>query len=791
MRAPATVGAARELAILEDRTREERIRAISALERGPASKPVNRAIKALRRDETPAPIEGDGAPLIESVRIADAAQLQGRALAEQSLERESRAIAQTILDHAAEPRFREALIWQNRGALHGSVAGLLRRPADAMDSKTREQRRLVASYLQRYCVKNDTIGFFGPVGWARISKTGPTIAVTPGPTLLADRNVYFEYWAIDALAQTLASDPELRVHAKPRRMPSVRVVGTTLHHPNGKRIELPAAIAELLGALDGSATAHELAHARVGGDFETAADVYHMLAELEQRKLCSWTFELPTETFHPERALADHLAKASGPARERAEQQLAQLETGRAAVASSAGDPDALDRALHALETTFEELTSTSASRRRGETYAGRMLVFEDCRRDLDLELGRELLDRIGPALALVLASARWYTYAIASRYHRVLRDVCEELRRSHGPGFDYLRLHERLPALFPGSRASGIVREVISELHAHWESILAIGDARVIERRSADLCDAAAAAFRAPAPGWPSARHHSPDLLIAAADVDAIRRGDYRVVLGELHVGFNTIMPCLAKEHPDPAVLVRARAADLPDPGIAQVWSKARNRADFFSVSPHDLDLESGETQSGRARDHVVTSGELVVDDLGGEFCVCTRDGRYAFPLVAFLERHLIAESYAGFGLLGGDRTHTPRVVIDDLVVQRETWILAADTAQLPDDELARFVAAQRFAARHDMPRMVYVKTDTETKPFFVDFDSPILVDIFARNVKRASRVVVSEMSPSLDECWLPDAHGRHFTSELRLVATDPLSWRPICAPEDTRSAR
>ncbi|MEO8698767.1 MAG: hypothetical protein ABI867_01955 [Kofleriaceae bacterium] len=159
------------------------------------------------------------------------------------------------------------------------------------------------------------------------------------------------------------------------------------------------------------------------------------------------------------------------------------------------------------------------------------------------------------------------------------------------------------------------------------------------------------------------------------------------------------------------------------------------------------------------------------------------TRDGRHAFHLLAYLERHLIAESFAGFGLIGGGRAHLPRVVIDDLVVQRETWTFAAETVRFVDEttELGRFVAARRFADHHGMPSMVYVKTDTEAKPFFVDFESPILIDILARNLKRARRVTVSEMSPSLDECWLSDAQGNHYTSELRLVATDPLPWQPI----------
>jgi hypothetical protein len=66
-------------------------------------------------------------------------------------------------------RFREAVLWQNRHAYHTAVPSLLNKTGgpNVRDSKQRQYEELFASYLQRYCVKNDTTGFFGPVGWAR------------------------------------------------------------------------------------------------------------------------------------------------------------------------------------------------------------------------------------------------------------------------------------------------------------------------------------------------------------------------------------------------------------------------------------------------------------------------------------------------------------------------------------------------------------------------------------------------------------------------------------------------
>ena len=113
-------------------------------------------------------------------------------------DRLSRAIAGTY----ADPVFREALTWQNPGLaqrLQGAGTGTSRR------SKDRGRELVVASYLQRYCLKNDTIGFFGPVGWATVDPGTAGLTVVPGEQLIARRTTYFEVWAIDKVAAAIAA----------------------------------------------------------------------------------------------------------------------------------------------------------------------------------------------------------------------------------------------------------------------------------------------------------------------------------------------------------------------------------------------------------------------------------------------------------------------------------------------------------------------------------------------------------------------------------------------------------
>ncbi len=103
----------------------------------------------------------------------------------------------------ADPEFREALTWQNPGLAqflhdHGIRQGAARR------AKDRERELVIASYLQRYCLKNDMIGFFGPAGWASIDPGTAGLLVTPGKQLVSRRTTHFEVWAIDKVAAAIA-----------------------------------------------------------------------------------------------------------------------------------------------------------------------------------------------------------------------------------------------------------------------------------------------------------------------------------------------------------------------------------------------------------------------------------------------------------------------------------------------------------------------------------------------------------------------------------------------------------
>jgi hypothetical protein len=171
-----------------------------------------------------------------------------------------------------------------------------------------------------------------------------------------------------------------------------------------------------------------------------------------------------------------------------------------------------------------------------------------------------------------------------------------------------------------------------------------------------------------------------------------------------------------------------------------------------------------------------------FVIESTPSGLIARTRDGQMRFDLVEFCGE-LLSANAVDFMKFSGAERHSPRVTIDRVVVRRESWKLAAREIDFvnENDETTRFLAARRWAQRNNLSRYVFYKIAAEVKPFFIDFDAPVYVEIFCKVVRRAiaadgpdATVGLSEMLPRPDQLWLPDASGQRYTGELRMVIFD-----------------
>jgi Lantibiotic dehydratase, N terminus len=720
--------------------------------------------------------------------------------------------AEVIASFAADSWVREAILWQNRPAFHGAVRPLAD-GSDARASKARQHqhRRLVVRYVQRYALKNDTIGFFGPFGWARIGDQAVPLAASYGPAVIGKRMVFFEQWAIDAVAGMLASSLCLDPWSAPRRLPFAYLEGEHLYPLDGPPVTLSPAQAEVLRCCDGQLLAHELAAslpARGIAGLNTPDDVTKCLDQLRADGVIAWEFEVPYVSY-PERSLQEALGRVTDAGiRQTGLRAVAVLTAARDAVARAAGDPAALDKALGDAGAIFERLTGQPPVRSHGPVDVGHTMLFEDCVRDADVELGSAAIDRLGPALSLVLHSARWLTSQTAQHCRAELAGLHAELaasRRSPSvPLADVWRLMPRIFTFLAGDIPveSPLTTRVKAELQRRWSQVLGLaaepreagrqraGRQGRISLRSSELADRVAAAFPAAGPGWELARYHSVDVMIAAGDTAAIDRADYFFVLGEIHLANNTITASDSVEaHPEPWLLRQYREQDLPAGCVFPVPSRnwrgmgSRTRGtlgmpgDYHVLVSHDFPSEPVD------QPHLLSLAELVLEPDGDGLIIRSYDGRFRSDVIEFFGELLSLSVVDAFRMFSAT-LHVPRITVDDFVMQRETWGFPVRELSFAvagsDAELFR--QAVSWARDQDMPQQVFVSVPLEQKPVYVDFASPALVDVLAHMVRRTPQssaddpVVFSELLPTLDQLWLSDRDGHRYTSEFRIVAVDQL---------------
>jgi hypothetical protein len=186
---------------------------------------------------------------------------------------------------------------------------------------------------------------------------------------------------------------------------------------------------------------------------------------------------------------------------------------------------------------------------------------------------------------------------------------------------------------------------------------------------------------------------------------------------------------------------LYKATEIDQPLPRLIPVpsrdWDGQLSRMQMVSMSPQDTRLILSHDVSPVPDTKWIPISELVVEDSGNSLIVRTRDGRRQFDIAEALAYFLGYVTLNSFKMLP-PQDYLPRITIDRLVVRRETWRFAVNEMPFANelDEAVGFLAARRWQQMHNLPRFVFVKLPTETKPFYVDFASPVYVRVFAKFV-------------------------------------------------------
>jgi hypothetical protein len=119
------------------------------------------------------------------------------------------------------------------------------------------------------------------------------------------------------------------------------------------------------------------------------------------------------------------------------------------------------------------------------------------------------------------------------------------------------------------------------------------------------------------------------------------------------------------------------------------------------------------------------------------------------------------------------------PRIVCGNVVLFRARWTIAGTRLPtltrggVPLGDAEFFLELARWQSRNGLPQRVFVHTQAEPKPFYVDLTSPVLADLLRRAVAKAMSegdavLHVTEMLPGPEELWVRDERGSYATEFL-----------------------
>jgi len=742
----------------------------------------------------------DGLTLFSAPECAGAADdyLAGKAQREEFDDAFAKASAINsagIYQLASDPLLSMAITWQSLSALIAVDKLLAAGPEPRRNRKHRARERLLIRYWQRYCGKAETIGFFGPVCWARIDPREPAVLVRPGTRVIRDRKVYFEHWPLAVLAGRIAAEPAVRQSLPPALSPQLTLRGRTVIDPVRPPVRLTLPQAAVVSRCDGRKPGWRVAEEAVGDrdtGLRSAADVYLLLGQLAAQGILQWDFDLPV-SFEAEQLLGERIGRiADNGARAAAAAKLGALRAQRDLVAA-AERPGELADALRRLESVFTELSGHAAVRKGGEMYAGRTLCVQETIRDLDVTFGQVVFQAVEAPLVIPLTVARWLCGALAGAYlaelERLHAQLADDFREGDVPlgSLWFLAQHsfygdERLPA-----------QQVAGELARRWSQLFGLESAAEQSRltfSSAALGRRLAELFPADGPLWAGARIHSPDLQLCADSVASLARGDFSVVMGEMHAAWTAAGYAAAiVGHPEPGKLRQALRRDMAGQSIYQLlpldWPRNVPRLAFALEDPRDVQLAFA-AAPGADRQRLVPTSSVVVRCSGSGMIAVADDGR-SWPLIEIFGRPLSEVAVEALKAAGA-APHTPRITVDRLVLARESWRMKVADCPVAAaaGEREEYLATRRWKTALGLPDHVFVKLATEVKPIFIDMTSPVYASVLAAVLRAARRdrgdeasLAVTEMLPGPGESWLPDGAGRRYVGELRLHVRDNCSVR------------
>ena len=731
---------------------------------------------AVRSERAPIAVSGEQPPVFQNYASTAAAVVNLETELDAILLREVSAARASLVKSSREIFLAHYLLFAAEGVRGLLTEQLNKYPADlselpARNNSARKVEQSLLLYLQRVAAKNDTFSRFGPSGWGKFGAESDKIAFAPESGFAA-REVFLERWTAHAVAAAMNADPEIFPELSPRLNPNGVLRGENFQlSETGEISPLGANELEILARCNGKTSVRDLG----GAEAEVRS--------LAERKILHCAMEVPALEPHALAVLRDDVEKwSSGPSREK---WLSILQPIADLPAQFIAAEEINDR-QKILDEARTRLRAIGAAPKLGERflYSAINVIGEECFRECHFTIGEKLIDEVA------IDAEPWIdfwrdSYAfVASRVAGALRKILEATGTAV-PLPAFLRACEaaKLPLTGPG--LVGLAAMAFQEVKAAFRDRLRPHADLEEYELSFDDCHVVRDNFQYPK--FDEYTFPSADLQISAVSADAVGRGEYQWVIGELH--------------PPAALLHHGFYWSCPDKGtlndaFAQtVFGKPSFHFGFFAI-----DFASHTTirqfdaipqfsifvapQRGNPKWRTVrpADAEVYIEESSGD--VCLREIRSREFIGSFARAWLIPLGFHPFQF--GLPPHTPRLRCGRVIVQRQAWTVTAE--ELPAGHYTGVsrdlvLAIDQLRQKKKWPRFIYIRPseqalrrsgaegrDKDTKPVFIDLESYLFLEIFQRWLMKSGELEVTEMLPDPNHLLWREADGRR-TFELRTL--------------------
>jgi Lantibiotic dehydratase, N terminus len=655
---------------------------------------------------------------------------------------------------ARDPRFCEA-VWLNSSQM-------FKRLQDVETKAIRITRldRKLYGYLQRFCLKNDTISLFGPIGYLFVEEAAPYWPKAMGADR-SRRQAVLAHWVCEVLAEAIARDDRIAPDIPIRLSPFA-----PRHVDKDVSRSVAFVLRALLRAPANEPRSHRMLLTEVPVD--EIPDVNFVLHRLETAGLVQKSIAVHPISFDGLQSLRDALSNmpysiAVGEWLD----YLSVLSEELHAIGESTG----LESKISAAARLRDKLSNivTMVDWERSEGQPDRRGFFEDALLgESPILASPALFKQIGaslqPCLSLMAARAMvkqgcWRRWAL------------ELLKRRNED-------HAELPL----TRFALIVAEAVNEganpdferLQA-FDAQLATLLRRPVPTDSIVLDPQDIAAFLE---HWslPQFAVASPDIFLIKAEGKTANQPLGSVVIGEVH-GTATVWGCLLRFAPQDRIdSLRRRLATWLDnlPVVPCEFMLGRRKGRTFLLDLPCPAVEFAHRTGGHATASLLPNDVWVNLSEGGPH---VRAESFEKPLTFVRSSwtgplaDILAVEVESFPIVLGH--HTPRITVGPVVLQRARWDMNRDRLLVPlslgtDDLVSK---ATVLRVRHGFPRHIYVKTLESEKSFYVDLENDVAIDYLRAALRAARMVTVHEALPE-PGCHSIEIEGEVVSSEIRMTA-------------------